>query len=302
MNDPRLNPCDEARWAASNGFAFLDLTVEGPHADLDHLDVPELQTILNDTGLGLVGHTAWYLPFASPVARVRQAAVESVVDTFETFATLGAKWVNVHITSTPALFTHQDRLRWNGESFAQLAERAAPYGLGVMVEHPPDADLRVLDIRRILKADARLGFHLDVGHAFVGGDRLEGLLKSLKSRMVHVHLSDNRLRRDDHMPLGAGRIGWPRVIQLIQKTGYDDTITLEVFSTDPDYVLLSASKVREWWEQAREALEQEAAQQAADQQEGAEAEAEAEEEEEAEEAREAEEPEEPEGSEETEEA
>ncbi|NJN67583.1 MAG: sugar phosphate isomerase/epimerase [Chloroflexaceae bacterium] len=97
--------------------------------------------------------------------------------------------------------------------------------------------------------------------------------------MVHVHLSDNRLRRDDHMPLGAGRIGWPRVIQLIQKTGYDDTITLEVFSTDPDYVLLSARKVREWWDQARLAAQEAAAQREAE---------EAEETEEAEEVEEAE--------------
>ncbi|NJN67584.1 MAG: sugar phosphate isomerase/epimerase [Chloroflexaceae bacterium] len=137
MNNPRHDACEEARWAADHGFAFLDLTMEGPQAALEQLDVSGLQAVLRDTGLGVVGHTAPYLPFASPVARVRQAAVESVVDTFETFATLGAKWVNVHIDSVPKIFTHQDRLHWNGESFAQLAERAVPYGLGVMVEHPP---------------------------------------------------------------------------------------------------------------------------------------------------------------------
>lgn len=248
MNDPRLNACDEARWAAEHGFDFLDLTIEGPGADLENLDVPELQSILNDTGLGAVGHTAWYLPFASPIARVRQAAIESAVDTFETFATLGVKWVTVHITRTVKTFQYNDLIRWNSECFAQLAERAVDYGVGVMVEHNPDPELKLSGIRQIMNVDKRLGFHLDVGHANVGGDRLEGFLKSMRHRLVHVHLSDNFRRNDDHLPLGTGRINWRRVIQNLIGAGYDDTITIEVFSADRDYLLLSAQKIRQLWD------------------------------------------------------
>jgi sugar phosphate isomerase/epimerase len=248
MNDPRLNACDEARWAASNGFEFLDLTIEGPGAALEQIDGAELRTILQESGLDVVGHTAWYLPFASPIARVRQAAVESVAETFDLFAMLGAKWVNVHIAPGIHLFDSKDALRWNGESFAALAEQAVPYGLGIMIEHPPNPELKIADIRKILNADQRLGFHLDVGHANIGKNKLEGMLKAFASRMPHVHLSDNRGRSDDHMPPGAGRIEWPTAIRLIKQAGYDDTITLEVFTPDRDYVLLSAKKVREWWD------------------------------------------------------
>jgi sugar phosphate isomerase/epimerase len=254
MNDPRQNACDEARWIADNGFDFLDLTIEGPGATVEQIDTAELRAILDGGGLGIVGHTAWYLPFASPIARVRQAAVDSTVDTLETFATLGVPWVTVHIGRGIKAFDHEDILRWNCESFAQLAERATAYNLGIMVEHVPDHDLRISDLRAMLNADARLGFHLDVGHAFVGGDKLEGLLKAFKKRLVHVHLSDNWYRTDDHLPLGAGRIEWPRAIQLIKETGYDDTITLEVFSPDRDYLLFSAQKVRGWWQSVEQAL------------------------------------------------
>lgn len=247
MNDPRRNACDEARWIAENGFAFLDLTIEGPTAALEQINAPELRAILDSTGLGIIGHTAWYLPFASPVARVRQAAVESAVETFETFAYLGCRWVNVHIAPTVRIFDYQDMIRWNSECFAQLAERAVDYGVGVMIEHGPDPELKISGIRAILNTDERLRFHLDVGHANVGGDRLEGFLKSLKKRMVHVHMSDNCRRSDDHLPLGVGRIDWPKAIRMIKETGYDDTITLEVFSADRDYLLLSAQKVRQWW-------------------------------------------------------
>jgi sugar phosphate isomerase/epimerase len=247
MNDPHLDASAEARWAAEHGFEFLDLTLEGPAASVDQIDLPTLRSLLHQAGLRVVGHTAWYLPFASPVARVRQAAVESVADTFEAFAALGAQWVNVHIGLGPKLFKREDYLRWNGESFARLAERAARYGLRIMAEHPPDPHVGVADCRAILAADERLGFHLDVGHANVGGGRLDDWLQAFGPRLAHVHLSDNRGHHDDHMPLGSGQIDWPRAIRLLKGTGYDGTITLEVFGPDRDYLLGSAQKVRTWW-------------------------------------------------------
>lgn len=247
MNDPRRDVCDEVRWVAQHGLDFLDLTIEGPGAALEQIDVTALRAILSETGIGVIGHTAWYLPFASPVARVRQAAVESVVETFETFTAVGVRHVNVHLTQSPYLFSHADCVRWNAKSFAQLAEHAAPYGLQVMVEHPPSPAFSLEDIDTILAADARLGFHLDVGHAHVGNLKLDRVFDRFGARLSHIHLSDNRGRTDDHLPLGAGTIDWPHTIRLIKQSGYDATMTLEVFSADRDYLLLSAQKVRQWW-------------------------------------------------------
>ncbi len=250
MNDPRRNACVEARWAAEHGLDFLDLTIEGPGAVLEQIDGNELKTILADTGLGIVGHTAWYLPFASPFVRVRQAAIECVVETFDLFAHLGVQHVNVHLASTPHLFKHSDCVRWNGESFAQLAEQAAAYGLRIMVEHLPNRFFGLDDIATILDADARLGFHLDVGHAHVAGMTLKDILHAFGARLVHVHFSDNRGQNDDHIPLGTGTISWFDVVRMLKTHGYDDTITLEVFSPDRDYLLLSVDKVRAWWRDA----------------------------------------------------
>jgi sugar phosphate isomerase/epimerase len=152
------------------------------------------------------------------------------------------------MVSCPPLFRHADGLRWNGESFAQLAEIAASYGLRIMVEHPPSTRFSLDDICTILEADVRLGFHLDVGHAHVGRLRLDNVLEHLGPRLLHVHLSDNRGQSDDHLPLGAGTINWPQVLRRLKQSGYDDTFTLEVFSADRDYLLLSAQKVRAWWQ------------------------------------------------------
>lgn len=247
MNHPARNILDEARWAAANGFDALDLTIEGPAALLDSFDPAELRAILDAASMRVVGHTAWYLPFASPVERVRRAAIEEVAASLPVFAAIGARLVNVHITRGVPLYGNDDELKRNGASFAELAQLAEPYGIQIVVEHPPSRRFGLTEICTILDADPRLGLHLDVGHAFVAGIDLEQLLDQLGSRLWHVHFSDNRGQDDDHMPIGAGKIDWQATIRLLKQFGYDDVITLEVFDQDHDFLLLSAQKVRGWW-------------------------------------------------------
>jgi sugar phosphate isomerase/epimerase len=247
MNDPRLDPLDEARWAALHGFEFLDLTLEGPAASQQQIDVAGLRDVLSDGGLEVVGHTAWYLPFASPVRRVRQAAVDEVAEALGIFAELGARYVNVHMVRGISLFGPESEIQLNGESFAELARLAEPYDITIVVEHPPEAWAGIPEIQRVLAADDRLAFHLDVGHANVARLPLDDLLATFRGRLRHVHMSDNRGHSDDHMPIGAGRVSWSRAVRSLRKVGYDGTITLEVFADDRDYLLLSAKKLRLLW-------------------------------------------------------
>lgn len=46
--------------------------------------------------------------------------------------------------------------------------------------------------------------------------------------------------------MGTGNIDWEKLIKLLKKY-YNGTITLEIFSKDKDYVLLSKDKLRELW-------------------------------------------------------
>jgi sugar phosphate isomerase/epimerase len=250
MNNPQADVLDELHWAAAHGFEFLDLTIEGPRAALEQIDAIQIRQALDQHSMGVVGHTAWFLPFSSPFERVRQAAVAEIGAALPTFAAVGAKFVNVHVAPGVSSFGQAFAQQQNGRSFAELAELAEPYGIRIMVEHVPGRWSNTDDLRAILAHDPRLGFHLDIGHAFVGGDRLESLLKAFGDRLCHVHVSDNRGREDDHLPLGTGRIDWPKAVRLLKQTGYDGTITLEVFSEDRDYLLMSAAKMQEWWDAA----------------------------------------------------
>jgi sugar phosphate isomerase/epimerase len=255
MNDPRLDPAGEMRWAREHGFDFLDLTFEAPCGTPGGIDRGALRTAWHDTGLGVIGHTAWYLPFGSPVALLRAAAIDETAMCFDLLADLGATLCNVHASypQGSSLLAFDDVVRWNAECFAVLAERASPYGITVVVEHPPGAPLNTPNaMAAMLAGDARLGFHLDIAHAHIGGsDKTAAYLSALGDRLRHVHVSDNKLQADDHLPLGVGFIDWPAAVRRLHAARYDGTVTLEVFAPDRDYLLASAAKWRAWWAGAR---------------------------------------------------
>lgn len=250
MNDPSADPVAEARWAAEHGFDFIDLTMEGPAADVRHLDVAAFKRVLDDTALGIIGHTAWYLPFGSPVPEVRAGAVAAVRATFEPFAHLGAKYVNVHVDKGVGAFAYEDTLRWNAESFAALADQAESYGLTVIVENVVNNLNNAKAFRTILDTHSGLRFHLDIAHANVKGEKTADFLKQHARKLVHVHVSDNKRVNDDHLPLGVGDIDWPEQIALLKGSSYDGTITLEIFTPDRSYLIENAARLRRLWDES----------------------------------------------------
>ncbi|MGI8706674.1 MAG: sugar phosphate isomerase/epimerase family protein, partial [Actinomycetota bacterium] len=84
-----------------------------------------------------------------------------------------------------------------------------------------------------------------------GSNRTPELLEAFGDRLAHVHLSDNRGGGDDlHLPLGAGAIDWRSRLRELKATGYDGTITLEVFSREREHLRSSRRLLLEWWSAA----------------------------------------------------
>jgi sugar phosphate isomerase/epimerase len=247
MNNPRTDPVAEIGFIASNGFDFVDLTLEYPAAHLDVIAKKDVLKALGDSGLGVVGHTAYYLPFGSPIGALRDAAVADALRTLDFFKEAGARIVTLHPDPGVGQMEPATTAGLNAFSFRIISDEAAKRGITAVVENVPGAFSSVALLKSVLTPVSGLGFHLDVGHAFIGGNRFNHLLGAFKDRLAHVHLSDNRLREDDHLPLGSGRINWEEVIKSIKKIGYDATFTLEVFSNDRRYVIGSMEKLKELW-------------------------------------------------------
>lgn len=250
MNNPRNDPLGDIDFIASHEFDFIDLTLEYPRSGIDVIDKKAVLARLKESGLGVVGHTTYYLPFASPIDTIRVAAINEVIRTLKFFREAGAAMVTVHPDSGVGPVETSVAASFNALSFKVISDEAAKLGISMVMENVPGPFSGVEPLKSIFKSVPGLSFHLDVGHAFIARNRFSHLLSAFKDKLRHVHLSDNRFRGDDHMPLGAGNIDWPEVIAAIKKTGYDATFTLEVFSADQRYVLGSRDKLKELWNSA----------------------------------------------------
>ena len=250
MNHPGRNLADEIRWIGQNGFDFIDLTLEPPEARADRIDPDMVRDLTGEFGLSIIGHTSPFLPFASPYEAVRRECVEVIVQSLDVFAELGVSVVNMHVSNSKGGESWEENIEHNRWSFERATAAATERGIRLMLEHFGKTYAEIGNLRKILDHVPGLGFHLDVGHANLWQPRnwTAELLEAFGDRLVHVHVSDNHGGdRDEHLPLGAGNIDWPWALGCIRKSGYDATITAEVFSIDRSFLLAARDQLREWW-------------------------------------------------------
>jgi sugar phosphate isomerase/epimerase len=255
MNFPGRSVLKEIHRIHEDGFDFIDLTIEPPVAW--KANGAEVGKLTRDLGLSAVGHTAYYLPIASPWPEMRRLARDLFRHCFDTFAEAGVELVNVHPDQRVPLHTKEQVRARNAEAIGALAQDAAQRGIRLMVENLDRMFATVEDLSPILERTPELGFHLDIGHANLRRglgepNRTPVLLEAFGDRLSHVHVSDNRGGGDDlHLPLGAGAIDWKEAIRNLKRAGWDGTVTLEVFSRERDYLRASRRAWLEWWQEVR---------------------------------------------------
>jgi sugar phosphate isomerase/epimerase len=249
MNNPALPLERELDRIAAGEFDFIDLTLEPPGAW--PVAGTTVARMLHDRGLSAVGHTAYFLPIASPYPELREQAAGLFDRALDVFAEAGVTRVNVHpdpLTRPLAAAVEQ-----NVEAIGRLASGAAARGITLMLENLGRSFARPEELGPIFQGVDGLAFHLDVGHAHMaqrpGEPNPTGeLLQSFGSRLAHVHVHDNLGGDDLHLPLGVGSVDWPFVIRALKGAGYDGTVTLEVFAEERAYLDLSRRLWLEWWE------------------------------------------------------
>jgi sugar phosphate isomerase/epimerase len=146
----------------------------------------------------------------------------------------------------------KDLVSFHREALQPMVEMAASYGLIMIFENYKAPFDRVSTFKNVLTNVPGLKLHLDFGHTNFGCDNYEVFCGELEEHIRHVHFSDKRSRSDDHIPLGVGSMNWKKAVNLLKATGYDNTITLEIFCNDPNmqhrYLDLSRELIQELWE------------------------------------------------------
>lgn len=253
MNHPQHDVVEEIQWMAAMGLEFVDLTLEPPRAAVWNLDVPAIRKVLAQHHLGIIGHTAYYLPIASPFESIRRAAVEELKRCLEVFHALGVQWMNVHPDRDIPLHNRNFVIERNLASLRELGRTARELGLRLMIENIPGHFNTAVQLGQLLEPLPELGLHLDIGHCnlLVEHNTADEILALFGPRLAHVHLHDNRGGHADlHLPLGTGTLDVAHGLNSLHRVGYDGTITLEVFSPDRQYLAHSRDILRELWDQS----------------------------------------------------
>jgi sugar phosphate isomerase/epimerase len=253
MNNPQTPMREEIQYLVEQQFDFIDFTLEPPFGLINEKEARNLKRHLSDNGKFALGHTAYYLPIDSPFRSLRDVVSEILCRQLDVFSELGTPKVTLHANfSYPhRMFPFSQKLELWGNALEKLVREAEKRNISLMLENV----LNTRDSIKLLKALFRkfqpLEFLLDVGHANlnVPNNTVFDLLKHFKNRLQHVHLSDNFGRSDDlHLPLGAGGIPWKHILKQIKKTGYNETFTLEIFSRERQYLLVSRDYLRMVWD------------------------------------------------------
>jgi len=181
MNKGRIRRLREAR--QSNGIRY---TVHAPILDMN---------------------------IASSNDRFRALSTGFVMDSIRNAREIDAELVVVH----PGVYTPLERvvpkIHWelNKESLRKIIACAEDLGVRVAVENMPahsDCLLQTVEeFRTLAEEGLPLRMTLDVGHANTVS-QLKPFLETMRERIIHVHLHDNRGSNDDHMVVGAGTIDW----------------------------------------------------------------------------------------------
>lgn len=249
MNYPKNDLVEEIKWISENGFDFIDLLIE-PLKAYD-ISIPKVKKALRDYNLEAIGHTNPFLPSIFPIQSIRRACLDEFNKYVDIFSKLGIKLMNIHPFYNAPLLSDENKIKANIQFLNQVNKFCKSKGITLMLENyiKPFDSPKVFT--RILKEVPDLKIHLDVGHCNINQEEnlTEAFFKKFGNKIVHLHLSDNRGIEDDHLPLGCGNIEWEEIIKIIKKFEFNKTITLEIFSPDRDYLLLSSDKLKDWWKE-----------------------------------------------------
>jgi sugar phosphate isomerase/epimerase len=253
MNSPLLPIVSEIETIARLGFDYAEVTMDAPQAH--HLLLKErkddVSAALERLHLGLVCHLPTFVSAADLTPALRKASVAELLDSLEIAGGLGAEKVVLHPGHGVGLGGRAPELvrGYMMESLETVLDRARALGLRVALENMTPGSLSLTepeDFDAVFARHPALEMTLDLGHAHIrsrGEDRGLAFIRRHGPRIGHVHASDNRGREDEHLPVGAGNADFPLLVSALREIGYDDTLTLEVFSPDRDYLVRSREKL-----------------------------------------------------------
>ena len=239
------------------GFDYVELTLDPPEATPQRILAQKglLKEVLHRYKLGIVGHLPTFVWTSDLYESFRAVSLKENFDAMEAGAELGIEKMVLHpgfITGL-AKFLLDKAKRYGMEAIEAILKKSINLGMTLCIENMfPQAHFlsQPREFQSIFETFPELRLTLDMGHANLGGGKNKSseFIQRYGHRIGHVHANDNFGKEDSHLPIGAGIIDFEKILRDLRETQYDETLTLEVFSRDRDYLKISKEKIKRMWE------------------------------------------------------
>ncbi|MGC8812409.1 MAG: sugar phosphate isomerase/epimerase family protein [Candidatus Aenigmatarchaeota archaeon] len=239
------------------GFDFVEIGIEWPEGSVEKLlkKRKAIIKLLKENKMFAIGHTAWWMDFSSPYEGVRKAWIKEAKRKIDAAKKLGISQITFHthsrIINQFYKKYHEEALENFISSLKELVEYAKKKNVEILIENAGEwGEITSFNlIKYIAYRVPEIKIHLDIGHAYIFGGmkNVKRFILTFKDRIAHLHMHDNRGKKDEHLPIGKGKINYKTVVKLLKRISYNGTITFEVFTSRKD-AKKSMEKIRKLWE------------------------------------------------------
>jgi sugar phosphate isomerase/epimerase len=257
MNFPIKPLLKEIEEIGELGFDYVELTLDPPEATPQKVSAQKrlIQELLHRYGMGITGHLPTFVWTSDLYESLRKTSVQETLDALEAGSELGIEKVVLHpgyITGLAKFVL--DRAKGYGmESIGAILKKAISLGITLCIENMfPQSNFLSSphEFQEVFQSFPEIRLALDIGHANLGGGKNKSseFIHQFGYRIGHVHANDNFGKEDNHLPIGVGIIDFEKILRELNEAQYDETLTLEVFSKDREYLKISKEKIRRIWE------------------------------------------------------
>lgn len=213
--------------------AHIEIVDEGFHA-LNRQRVSILKNIGASYGLSYSVHAPFAdINIASPSKPILKAILKRLEKSIAYASALEAyTWV-FHSGLKTGVSMFYPGMDWsqNMKTSRLLVKIAENYDVKIAIENTPEPYpflmKSVEDFTKFYEeVDEAIGFVFDVGHANLNR-QIERFLMVLADKIVHIHVSDNDGRSDQHLGIGYGNVDWNNVANLLRGISYDKIVIIE---------------------------------------------------------------------------
>ena len=233
-------------------FDFVEFSIGEMEKDPDQIDIEKVREDLEQNDLDLIAHLPFRQPLVTGVDELDNANIEYLKRLLSVLSELDAEKAVIHVNNRYGFEQeelHLDELR---TIMAEIDEVGQRKEIEIVFENVPDTNGNpAVTLHELGDIAEELGLSIcfDTTHGFVsdGQEGIEGFLDQHMDKVSHLHVHDSIRSRDSHVAVGHGEIDWEGVGKRL--SDFKGTATLEIYSNDMDYQLMSREKFLEFCNQ-----------------------------------------------------